>query len=363
MCLYDEECPGYAVCIKNECVVPFLPGTTCKLVPTPSTMLVGALREGPSPTIDGEEPSSCEGYGLVCDPFSRTCQFGTRELPAESEAAICSMDADCPAGHHCDLLAGTCMPLPTLGQECSRPCQSPYVCHEGTCHMPCLSDYDCYVGSMKGDATGYTCNTTAGVCMVAAKGKRVTPAEMAIAFGLQGPGAAMPPPKPTSPAPSVVGGQAGAKATSSTIVPPLPMPAEDAQKGEALEAGSQGSSVGPPLSDHGLPSMSNTSPQPLPDIAHGDVVEGNVVHEAGVLDALGDAKWPVLVGSVLGGALILFLIIFFCIRRRRAKRAKASKLPSMANSSAPPMDYKDPVGFMKSAQPKFDEPPPMYKYY
>lgn len=352
-CLYDEECPGFTSCINNECIMPYLPGHTCKIEPSKGPFL--GLKKDVMP---GEDEGGC--INLTCDSFTRTCQFEDKKQEEDSYAAIsCTMDGDCPYQHACDFVSGMCLKLPTLGESCTGACIKPYVCYQGMCRQPCFSDYDCYIGSERTDTTIWACMTVYNACTITTEGTRPSETELDLFFGKVPKSFTEPDPseaKPEKPASS------SSTTTSQSTQPSNETPSNSPEPTPSQDTGSEQQSS--PIS----------SKLPASNSDQGADADSSAADKASAEGAAGDNSQMIMIGAAAGGALlllILIVIIWRVIKKRRSSSStistssygKKMNYPAQAPAYVPTMspsttsDYKDPNFGMKSNSGPTDAPP------
>jgi hypothetical protein len=365
-CLYEAECPGYTICLNNECVMPYLPGHACKMAPSAGPFLGLKLEN-----IGGSEEGGC--IGLTCDPYSQTCQVEERTHDGSSYAAIaCTVDSECPFQHTCNLISGTCAALPTLGAACTEDCARPYICYQGLCRPPCFTEFDCYIGTPKvvdpaaaANAPVWICLTAYGACMPGGpEDRRPSEDELSLFFG-------KPPIRyKTAAPPSLPASSAQTPQAPSQPSQPTPNASQDTVPPQATQPEPLPSSEAPapPDVDPALPfkdSPPNTDSPAAEDVT---------------AKPFSVDKQTMIIAGAAGGALLLLILsavlIWRIIKKRRhdgistSTYTKRSKFPAEAPAYVPTLpattsstrDYKDPSFNMKSGNASFEEPPPLYKH-
>ena len=349
VCLYDAECPGYTSCINNECIMPYLPGHSCKSEPSKGPF-IGLKKD----IMPGEDEGGC--INMICDSYTRTCQSEERNQEEDSYAAIsCTMDSDCPFQHSCDVLSGMCVKLPTITQSCSGSCIKPYICYQGACRLPCLSDYDCYIGSARTDTTNWACMTVYNACMVSTEGVRPSETELDLYFG-EVPKSFTTPDFPESTA-------------TTPKVEPSTSNSSEVPSGTASEEPLINDSNHAPVVDPSYPFQGDKD-----DSNTGKADEAN----SSTGERSGDNSKMILIAGAAGGGvllLILILVIWRVVKKRRSNSSistssygKKSHYPAVApayvsamgSSSSTTTDFKDPNFGMK-ANTAFSDAPPIYK--
>jgi hypothetical protein len=169
-CMADIDCPAGFGCVGTSgdarCAVRCAPGTGTGCAAGYRCLPNGAACErrlGHACYVTDQEPESC-GRSGACSAESRTCVLLTActasgtcggyaclEPPAASCAVNCHGDADCAAGHRCDVATFRC--VPSSGAECdpgsdnSAQCGVGMTCAAGssTCvpAAPCMDDSTC----------------------------------------------------------------------------------------------------------------------------------------------------------------------------------------------------------------------------
>jgi len=101
LCLRPEDCVADLVCVDDSCV--------------PAA--------GLSEPCGEDEPIPC-GRGLRCGSDGRC-------IPTVGPGDACASSEACPREHWCE--AGSCEPLPWIGEPCGPPPCAAGSCHEGVC--------------------------------------------------------------------------------------------------------------------------------------------------------------------------------------------------------------------------------------